>query len=77
MLGSTLVTMTGVDALFVNEWPFLLEHLNITIIVKDIESLDPLVKGLDSLEKWKVFYNTYSKWISLAYKWMTSRGKVN
>ena len=43
--------MTDIDALFVNEWPSILEHLNITKAVKEIESSDLLGKGLDSIEK--------------------------
>ena len=51
MSGSTLITMTDVDALSINEWPSLLEHLNITKAVKGIESLDLLGKGLDYIKK--------------------------
>ena len=53
--GSTLVTMMDVDALSVNEWPSLLEYINITKTMKDIESSNLLGKGLDFLEKWEVF----------------------
>ena len=51
MSGSTLLTMTDVDTLSTNEWPSLLDHINITKAVKEIESSDLLGKWLDSMKK--------------------------
>ena len=58
--------MSEIDVLSTNECPSLLEQLNITKPINEIESSDLLGKGLDSLEKWEVFYKTYSKWIGFS-----------
>ena len=60
--------MTEVDVLPTNEWPSLLEQLNITQPVNELQSSDLLGKGFPTLEKWEVFYKTYSKWIGFSIR---------
>ena len=60
--------MTEVDVSSTNQWPSVLEELNITKPVNELQSLDILGKALDSLDKWEVFYHTYSKWIGFSVR---------
>ncbi|XP_062089491.1 protein FAR1-RELATED SEQUENCE 5-like [Humulus lupulus] len=54
--------LTDVDIASNPEWEEILNNLQLTKPIAEIDTIDILGKEMDSLEKWEVFYWTYSKW---------------
>ncbi|XP_062114529.1 protein FAR-RED IMPAIRED RESPONSE 1-like [Humulus lupulus] len=55
--------MVDVDTSSNPEWASIIQELNITKTVNELEKMDIVGKYLDSVDKWETFYEIYAKWM--------------